>query len=90
MLVGSFFLWVMNRDIVVQLKSAVHPSSIGGNMAENGLLNTSNYCYQQVLPPVRDSCHLQKSVVIVKCLPPATEFKELLGSLVQMPFTWVK
>ena len=80
----------MNRNVVVQLKSAVHPFSIGGNMAENGLLNSSNYCYKQVLPPVQDSCHLQKSVVIVKCLSPSTEFKEHLGSLVQMPFRWVK
>lgn len=47
-------------------------------------------CYQQVLPPVWDRCHLQKSVVIVKCLSPSSEFKELLGSLVQMPFRWVK
>lgn len=44
------YLWVMN--IVVQIRNAVHPFSIGENMAENGLLNSSHYCCQQVLPLV--------------------------------------
>lgn len=47
-------------------------------------------CYQHVLPPVWAGCHLQKSVVVVKCLSLSSGFKELLGSLVQMPFRWAK
>lgn len=63
----------MKGNMVVQLKSAVHPFSIGENMAENALLHFGSYSYQPVLPPVRDSCRLQKSVVIVKCLSTFTD-----------------
>lgn len=43
MFVGSFFIWVMNVDMIV------HPLSTRGNMTENSLVTSSNYCYQEVL-----------------------------------------